>query len=202
MPHRHLAILCLACFSLVSAAAQTPPAARRHFTYEQVFTAAEQAHGSLAETELFAALPDVVGWLDDGTYLEKRVDPTDKKSRLYSINAADGTAKVYRDYAGMNKHLPEGCDSSRPAAESEDHVRLIFELKDDLYYYNYDANLVHRLTAKPGKEQNPRFSPDGRWVAYTRDGNLFAYDLENLIEHQYTGDGSDTVYNGYASWVY
>ena len=202
MPHRHLAILCLACFSLVSPAAQTPAAARRHFTYEQVFTAAEQAHGASVETELFAGLPDVVGWLDDSTYLEERVDPTDKKSRLYSIDAADGTARVYRDYALMNKHLPEGCDSSRPAAASDDHVRLIFELKDDLYYYNYDTNLVHRLTAKPGKEQNPRFSPDGRWVAYTRDGNLFAYDLENLVEHQYTGDGSDTVYNGYASWVY
>jgi dipeptidyl-peptidase-4 len=45
-------------------------------------------------------------------------------------------------------------------------------------------------------------SPDGRWIAYTRGSNLFGYDLETSVEHQYTTDGSDRVYNGWASWVY
>ena len=202
MFQRYLTISCLACFNLASPAAQAPPSTRKNFTYEQVFTVEEPAHGRGAESEFLAGLPDVVGWLDDSTYLEKRFDPADKKSRLYAVDAADGTARVYRDYAEMNKGLPQGCDSSKPAAESDDHVRYILDLKDDLYYYNYDTRIVHRLTANQAKEQNPRFSPDGRWVAYTRSGNIFAYDLENLVEHQYTSDGTDTIYSGYASWVY
>jgi dipeptidyl-peptidase 4 len=199
---RYFTTLCLACFSLASPAAQTPSPARKNFTYEQVFTAGERPQGMATESELLAALPDVVGWLNDSVYLENREDPADKKRRLYAVDAASGTARVYRDYAEMNKRLPQGCDSSRPAAESSDHVRYVLDCKDDLYYFNYDTSVVHRLTANPAKEQNPRFSPDGRWVAYTRDGNLFAYDLENLVEHQCTSDGSDTVYNGHASWVY
>jgi dipeptidyl-peptidase 4 len=199
---RHLTIPCLACFGLVSPAAQAPSPARKNFTYEQVFGVGERGRGMGAESELMAGLPEVVGWLDDGTYLENRVDPTDKKSRLYAVDATGGMAKVYRDYAEMNKALPPGCDSSRPAAESVDRVRYVLDSKDDLYYFNYDTKVVHRLTANPAREQNPRFSPDGGWVAYTRNGNLFAYDLQNLVEHQYTTDGSDTVYNGYASWVY
>ena len=199
---RYLTIPCLACFGLVSPAAQAPSSARKNLTYEQVFGVGERGRGMGAESELMAGLPEVVGWLDDGTYLESRVDPTDKKSRLYAVDAAGGMAKVYRDYADMNKALPPGCDSSRPAAESVDRVRYVLDSKDDLYYFNYDTRVVHRLTANPAREQNPRFSPDGRWVAYTRNGNLFAYDLQNLVEHQYTTDGSDTVYNGYASWVY
>jgi len=199
---RCLTVSCVACFSLASQAAQAPSPARKKLTYEQVFGAAELARGMGAESELTAGLPEVVGWLDDSTFLENRVDPTDKKSRLYAVDAADGAARVYRDYAEMSKSLPQGCDSSRPAAESSDHVRYILDCRDDLYHFNYDTRIVHRLTANPAKEQNPRFSPDGQWVAYTRNGNLYAYDLENLVEHQYTTDGSDSVYNGYASWVY
>jgi dipeptidyl-peptidase-4 len=200
--HRGCAlILCLAWSGLVSPA-QQPRSALKHFTYDQVFAVTEGAHGASTESELLASLPEVVGWLDDGTYLEKRADPKDGKSRLYAIEAVDGKARIFRDYPEMSSRLPHGCDGGSPAASSADHARYIYDCRDDLYCFDCSANTVRRLTATPAKERNPRFSPDGHWVAYTRDANLFAYDLENAVEHQYTSDGSDTVYNGYASWVY
>ena len=50
--------------------------------------------------------------------------------------------------------------------------------------------------------QNWTDSPDGVWAAYTRDGNLWTcrHDGGDLIQR--TFDGSETVYNGWASWVY
>ena len=53
-----------------------------------------------------------------------------------------------------------------------------------------------------GKEKNPVVSPDGKWVAFTRDNNLFAKELGSGVEIQFTKDGSDNIYNGYSSWLY
>lgn len=50
--------------------------------------------------------------------------------------------------------------------------------------------------------QNWTESPDGAWAAYTRDGNLYTYRKADGEVFQRTFDGSATVYNGWASWVY
>ncbi len=52
------------------------------------------------------------------------------------------------------------------------------------------------------KEKNPTASPDGKWVAYTRGNNLFAKELPSGKEIQFTRDGSENVYSGYAAWLY
>ena len=91
---------------------------------------------------LLAALPDVVGWLDDGTYLENAGRSGDKQRRLYRRRTPP-TAR--RESTGTTprskKHLPEGCDSSRPAARRRIYIRFIFEPDDDLYYFDYAASL-------------------------------------------------------------
>ena len=146
-------------------------------------------------------LPNITGWLDDGRYLEMRTDP-DGERRLYAVGAADGRSEVYRDYAAIKKDLPAGVDPARPAASTPDFGKLVYVSQGDLYLYDPATHRLRRLTATPAPERNPKFSPDGRWVAYTRANNLFAYDLDGLVEHQYTTDGSDTILNGYSSWVY
>ena len=50
--------------------------------------------------------------------------------------------------------------------------------------------------------QNWTESPDGSWAAYTRDGNLYTFRKADGEVIQRTFDGSETVYNGWASWVY
>ena len=50
--------------------------------------------------------------------------------------------------------------------------------------------------------QNWTDSPDGAWAAYTRDGNLWTIRHADGELLQRTFDGSSTVYNGWASWVY
>ena len=50
--------------------------------------------------------------------------------------------------------------------------------------------------------QNITLSPDGKFAAYTRDNNLYVSELATNKETAITSDGSETVLNGYASWVY
>jgi dipeptidyl-peptidase 4 len=51
--------------------------------------------------------------------------------------------------------------------------------------------------------RNITASPDGKWVAYTKkDNNLYAMEVDTKKEVQLSKDGSETILNGYASWVY
>ncbi len=51
--------------------------------------------------------------------------------------------------------------------------------------------------------RNQTLSPDKQWAAYTKtDNNLYLYNVSTKSEIQVTKDGSETILNGYASWVY
>lgn len=51
--------------------------------------------------------------------------------------------------------------------------------------------------------RNQTLSLDGKYAAYTKaDNNFYLYDLTNKKELPITRDGSETILNGYASWVY
>ena len=59
-----------------------------------------------------------------------------------------------------------------------------------------------QLTNDKGKEVNPTLSPDGNYVAYTKNNNLYTVNLTTKKETKLTTDGSELILNGYASWVY
>ncbi len=60
---------------------------------------------------------------------------------------------------------------TQPAVSAE---RIAFAYANDLWVANLDGSGVRRLTSHPGVEMFPRFSPDGKWIAFSGeyDGNL------------------------------
>lgn len=50
--------------------------------------------------------------------------------------------------------------------------------------------------------KNITASPDKKYVAYTRQNNLYIKELSSGKETALTTDGNDSVMNGYASWIY
>ena len=55
---------------------------------------------------------------------------------------------------------------------------------------------------EPEGAVNLTWSPDSTMLAFTRDNDLYVYDLAAGREKRLTFDGSDVILNGYASWVY
>jgi len=55
---------------------------------------------------------------------------------------------------------------------------------------------------EPEGAVNLTYSPDSTLLAFTRDNDLWVVRLSDRKETRLTFDGSETVYNGYASWVY
>ena len=63
---------------------------------------------------------------------------------------------------------------AQPAVSAK---HIAFSYADDLWVANRDGTGVRRLTSAPGQEGSARFSPDGKWIAFTGnyDGNLDVY---------------------------
>jgi dipeptidyl-peptidase-4 len=78
----------------------------------------------------------------------------------------------------------------------------LYTIEDDLYLLDLAASRFERLTNTPEPERVPRFSPDGRRVAFVRSNDLFVIDLEPRVERRLTSNGAETLLNGIQSYVY
>lgn len=135
------------------------------------------------------------GWLDDRHFVWVET-PKGEQPHYFKVDARSGKRTPFGK-PGADRD--SGRDSLQRTADRGGEAWI---QHGDLYYFKVNENLTRRLTFSKGIEKNPRFSPDGRWLAYTRDHNLFAMEIEGGLERQLTEDGRDTIYNGYASWVY
>lgn len=87
---------------------------------------------------------------------------------------------------------------------------LAFAYDNDLWLGARNGGTARRLTQAPGRERMPRFSPDGRWLAFSADygGNLDVYVMPatggeprrltwhpgNDVVRGFTPDGSAVLY--------
>ncbi len=140
-------------------------------------------------------LPQIKKWLDDSSYLETRIE--EMKTKTFKVFASSGKSVPFSEPAVTGPELP---DSLRMYSwgQSTDG-RFILKRGTDLFLY--DGSL-RTLTADAAEEKVPQFSPDGKKLAYVKGGNLWVADLQNNLHRQLTSDGNESVYNGYASWVY
>ncbi|MGQ9673191.1 MAG: S9 family peptidase [Candidatus Aminicenantales bacterium] len=170
---------------------QAPP---KKITFEQAFLN--------KEPRLFKPLM-MANWFDEEHYLLRERDEKEKTTRLFKVSAKTGERSLFLDYGSLQKKLPPGFAAAEPITTTADFSILLYSSKNDLYAYFMSTGHFKRLTATPAEEErNPRFSPDGKYLAYTRSNNLYAIDLTSGLEFKLTSDGSETVYNGWASWVY
>jgi Periplasmic component of the Tol biopolymer transport system len=121
-------------------------------------------------------LPFIRGWADKDHYIESR------SGQMLSVDAKSGKTAPY---------------VQPPATGNTVSVK-----NNDIYIQRPNGGEEIRLTSNDELEKNPTLSPDEKYVAFTRNNNLFAIEVATKKEIQYTTDGSDVIYNGWASWVY
>ncbi|WP_316777273.1 S9 family peptidase [Pedobacter antarcticus] len=135
----------------------------------------EQTQGKIPS--LTNPINTISGWSDEQHYIE-----TDPKTRQqYTVDVKTGTRLPYT-----------------PPPKSDVSVMI----KDNDVYIQYGKQEPKKLTTDTAAEKNPTLSPDGKYVAFTRNGDLYAVDVTSGKEIRYTTDATDVIYNGYSSWVY
>jgi dipeptidyl-peptidase-4 len=82
-------------------------------------------------------------------------------------------------------------------------VRVWRQNTKGMYYlWDFARRSLTALSTRGGFQQFAKFSPDGRYVGFVRDHNLFVHDLQEGSERQLTHDGDEHIINGTADWVY
>jgi len=164
----------------------------KKLTFDQVYL--------FGQPRLLQRLPSLKGWFDENHYLQ--LIREEGNVYLIKVNAETGEEEIYVNYAEINENIGEGWDASSSADVTDDYKDFLFVEENDLYFYSVDDNELKRLTNDKAKENNPTLSPDGKKVAFTKEHNLFVVDTETSEVKQLTFDGTDDIYNGWASWVY
>ncbi|MBU4307015.1 MAG: DPP IV N-terminal domain-containing protein [Candidatus Aminicenantes bacterium] len=145
---------------------------------------------------LLRTLPVISGWFDDARFLETRA------GKVFLVNARSGRSQVLLDPQALKMKRPANLNFIKPDDHTADYSQLAFLDADDIYLFQKKSGTIRRITATAAAEENPTFSPDGRFLAYTAGGNLFVCDTVAGVPGQLTFDGSEEILNGYASWVY
>lgn len=168
-------------------------AQEKQLTFNQVYM--------FGEPRLLKTLPKLKGWYDDQNYLKTKNE--NGKSFLVMVNASTEDEQVVVDYSRYDDLLIDydlTLDGS--IANSKDYDGFLFSMDNDLYFFSRSANKVVRLTNDKAEKKNPTLSPDCKKVAYTKNRDLYYADTETGSETRLTFDAAETVYNGWASWVY
>ncbi len=95
---------------------------------------------------------------------------------------------------------------------SDDETKILLTTKrQSIYRHSYTAeyyvwnSVTRELTelSDKGAQQLATFSPDGNYIAYVRDNNIFIKNLKFGSTHQATTDGKfNEIINGAPDWVY
>jgi dipeptidyl-peptidase 4 len=145
-------------------------------------------------------------WIDDQHYLHTR------DNRLHKIHAPTGRSQPFHDPARMAAALAKLPSIDRRAADSiarrtsftmdQARAAALIEHRGDLYWARFDGSRALRLTSNPSREELATFSPDGAFVAFVRDNDLWVVDIDTQRERQLTTGGHDLLRHGKADWVY
>lgn len=83
---------------------------------------------------------------------------------------------------------------------SADGKTLLFPLGGDVYILRLEGE-VKRLTETPAYETDIKFSPNGTYVSFVRDREVYAVEVVSGREIQLTTGAIDTIANGMAEFI-
>jgi len=150
--------------------------------------------------------------LKDGkTYVDISSSKTDGVVTLETYDLRSG--KVLKEIVNGNDVKYEGklFDLQGYELSPNEDKLLIAENTEYVYrrspkatYYVFDIASKKMTRLSTGaKQMFPKFSPDGKKIAYVKDNNLWYRDLINNTEVQVTIDGAaNKIKNAWADWVY
>ncbi|MEO5858667.1 MAG: S9 family peptidase, partial [Pyrinomonadaceae bacterium] len=148
-----------------------------------------------------------VTWTADGRSFRQM-----QNGRLVRVTAENGEATPYYDDKRFAAALVEvakmtEADANRMANSvalqfDKNESAILLSHANDIWHYTVATGTLKRLTDTADEEAEIDFSPDGKWVSYVRENNLYVVEVARGRTKQLTRDGSKNIYNGALVWVY
>jgi dipeptidyl-peptidase-4 len=173
-------------------------AGQKALTIERIFS----------DPPLDGTLPKQVRWLPDGrrfSFLETIGEGKGAHSSLWVEDAGSGARDRLLEERELSS-FGEGAQAVTPRLGryrwSPRGDAVLLSGGGDLFLVSLPDKRIRRLTATAAKEELGEFSPDGRWVSFVRDNDLYVLNLASNAEERLTSDGSPNHLNGKLDWVY
>ena len=118
------------------------------------------------------------------------------------VNLADLDAKAVKSaqadtFDWRNRHV-----SKQLFAWSDSGNEILISTGGDLFLLHVDTGTWDQLTATATPEHDAKLSPDGRFVSFRREHDLYSLEIATGKIIQLTHGGSETLLNGELDWVY
>jgi dipeptidyl-peptidase 4 len=186
-------------FALLAIVALTLSAQKKPITIESITQRPAGARADLGGQPI---------WAPDGTHFAHM---RGRQIMLYDVGAKSEKELLALDpldKAAVPVPQSQRMDwQNRRVAESNyqwsrDGKELLISTKGDLFLFHLDSGKWDQLTATPETEHDPKLSPDATRVAFRRGHDLYSLDIASKKLTRLTEDGSATLLNGEADWVY
>src|SRR6266436_7840343 len=187
-------------------AAQQPADAGKALTVERIYS----------QPSLSGRLTPGLAWTPDGkglSYFETRGSGKEAKTELWTMDAALGEQRLLVASDKLESILP--ADTSRPTqatglgrrAPSQyqwapDDAGILFQGATALAWLDMKSQMGRTLVSGKAAIVDPKISPDGRFVSFVREHNLWLVSVVDSKERQVTQRGTEEIRKGELDWVY
>jgi WD40 repeat protein len=148
-------------------------------------------------------------WLDTGTVVLYDMHLPKNERTLETVNPANGRRRAMVDAEKAIASLTELMEPKEaieelgwPSALNASGRWALYQKSGDIVLLDTSSSEFIAVAMTGADESSGRFSPDGKWLAFVRDNDIYAWNIEEREETRLTRDGSDTLLNGTLSWVY
>lgn len=153
---------------------------------------------------------------DGKTVLFLRAEPRKARMNLFEFDVATGKTRELLTPEKLLQGTEEQLSPEEKARRermrvsvggftdfqvSEDGKQILVSLSGKLYVVRRDNSSIRTLKTAAGTLLDPKFSPNGRQVAYVLDYDLYVYDLQQDRERRLTQGGTERVTHGLAEFV-
>jgi dipeptidyl-peptidase 4 len=169
-----------------------------------------------APNGLTGRVPDTIKWSPDGKKVSYFLHQEQgERADLYYIDVTSGKPAVLvgsEKIAAMKPPVSTSKDDREKDNRERYHVagyhwtpdseHILFDTNGQLWYYTLSTGKSVALSAAGESAKDPKFSPDGKRLAYVRKHNLVVKGIDGGAEKALTSEGNDDLLDGEVDWVY
>jgi len=199
-------VVCLGLSSATGAQQSASAAGGKALTVERIYS----------QPSLSGRLTRGLAWLPAGnelSYFVTNGTGKEAKAELFVMNVRSGESRRIVGSEQLESILP--ADLSRPTqatglgrrapAEYQwapDGVELLFQGPTALAWLDLRSQKARALVSGKAEIADPKISPDGRFISFVRDHNLWLVNLADGKERAITQGGTEEIRKGELDWVY
>jgi dipeptidyl-peptidase-4 len=205
-PPAFLTTLFLLAFCAPPSTAQQPATSGKALAVERIYSM----------PSLNGRLTRGLAWTPDGkrlSYFETKGTGKEAKTELWVMDAANGERRLLIAADKLETILPP--DSSKPTQATglgrrapaqyqwaPDGAAILFQGPTALALLDLKSQTERTLVSGKATIADPKISPDGKFVSFVRDHNLWLVNLADGQERAVSSGGTEEIRKGELDWVY